>query len=449
MDEDSCSALTRLMKKPFLKDKTVWAWCMYDWANSAFATTVLAAILPVYFASLVPQGGITIPVGFGEWTVSGSGLWGYSVSFALLIIAVLAPLLGAVADFSRAKKKFLIAFTVWGAFFSGLLFWVGEGDWLICIVFFVCANIGFAGSMPFYDGFLPEIASADEIDWVSGKGYAYGYAGGGILLALHVMLITFHPYFGIGDRAMAVRISLGSVGLWWLIFSLPLFFWVHEDKKQQEKPLGFSYMKYGFRRLYKTLLSLKSHRDLMWFLIAFLIYNDGIQTVIAMAAIFGKTALGLDTTTLIGTLLMIQCIALPGALAFAKLAKRIEAKKAISLSLVCWAGVVTYAFFISSALEFWILGGIVGLILGGSQAISRSFYSQLIPKDRPAEFYGFYTVSAKFASVLGPFLFGLVSDLSANPRHAILSILLFFLAGLALLSKVDARRGKRMANHFP
>jgi UMF1 family MFS transporter len=310
---------------------------------------------------------------------------------------------------------------------------------------FVCANVGFAGGMPFYDGFLPEIASQKEIDWVSGKGYAFGYAGGGILLALHVLLITFHETFGIADRSWSIRISLGSVGIWWALFALPMFLWVPEKGRDQEKPPGFSYVTFGFVRLYKTLKSFRLYRDLVWFLIAFLVYNDGIQTVIVMAAIFGKTALGLDTTTLIGTLLMIQFIALPGALVFAKLAKRIQAKRAIAVSLVLWIGIVTYAFFINTALEFWILGAVVGLILGGSQAISRSLYGQLIPKDRPAEFYGFFTISAKFASVLGPLLFGLVSDMSDNPRHAILSIVFFFLAGLFLLSRVDVERGRHAA----
>jgi MFS transporter, UMF1 family len=426
------------------KHLAVFSWCMYDWANSAFATTVLAAVLPVYFASLIPEGGVTVRLGTGVLTVSGSGLWGYAVSLSLLVSALCAPVLGALADFSRSKKRFLFAFTAWGSIFSCLLFFVGESDWLMCLIFFVCANIGFAGSMPFYDGFLPEIATSEEIDWVSGKGYAFGYAGGGILLALHVLLISFHETFGIAERALSIRISLGSVGIWWAVFALPMFLWVPEKGRVDEKPPGFSYGTFGFIRLFKTLKSFGSHRDLGWFLIAFLVYNDGIQTVIAMAAIFGKTALGLDATTLIGTLLMIQFIALPGALGFAKLAKRIHAKRAIVVSLVLWIGIIAYAYFIDTALEFWILGGLVGLILGGSQAISRSLYGQLIPRDRPAEFYGFFAISAKFASVAGPLLFGLVSDMSSNPRHAILSIGCFFVLGLILLGRVNVERGRRV-----
>jgi UMF1 family MFS transporter len=427
------------------KDKVVFSWCMYDWANSAFATTVLAAVLPVYFASLVPEGGVTFHLSGLAFTASGTGLWGYAVSSSLLVTALCAPVLGALADHTRSKKKFLLAFTVLGSVCSCLFYLVGERDWLLCLLLFVCANIGFAGGMPFYDGFLPEIASAEEIDWVSGKGYAYGYAGGGILLALHFVLIAFHGSFGIPERSISIRISLGSVGLWWAVFAVPLFLWVPEVGKDRKPPPRFSYVRYGFTRFVRTVKSFRSYRDLLWFLVAFLVYNDGIQTVIAMAAIFGKTALGLDTTTLIGTLLMIQFIALPGALVFAKLARRIQAKKAIVVTLALWTGLVTYAYFITTPLEFWILGGAVGLILGGSQALSRSLYGQLIPRDRPAEFYGFFTISAKFASVLGPLSFGLVSDLSTSPRNAILSILVFFAAGLMLLSRVDVDRGLRVA----
>jgi MFS transporter, UMF1 family len=422
----------------------VFSWCMYDWANSAFATTVLAAVLPVYFASLVPEDGVTMRWATHAFTVSGSALWGYAVSFSLLVSALSAPVLGALADFCRSKKKFLLAFTAWGSVFTCLLFFVESGQWLLCLGLFMCANIGFAGSMPFYDGFLPEIAGPEEIDWVSAKGYALGYAGGGILLALHVLLITCHETFGIAERSLSIRISLGSVGIWWAVFALPMFLWVPEKGPVEEKPAGFSYGTFGFIRLFKTLKSFGSYKDLAWFLVAFLVYNDGIQTVIVMAAIFGKTALGLDATTLIGTLLMIQFIALPGALGFAKLAEKIQAKRAIVVSLALWIGIVAYAYFIDTALEFWILGGFVGLILGGSQAISRSLYGQLIPKDRPAEFYGFFTISAKFASVAGPFLFALVSDISDNPRHAILSIGFFFVVGLILLGRVNVERGRRV-----
>ena len=420
---------------------------MYDWANSAFATSVLAAILPVYFASLVPAEGVTVQWGPLKFTASSSGLWAYGLSFSVLIVALGAPILGALADFSSSKKRFLFSFTYCGALFSSLLYFVEEGHWLFCLILFVVANIGFAGSMPFYNAFLPEMASGDEIDWVSAKGYAFGYAGGGLLLALHVLMITCYEALGLPDRSMGIRICLASVGIWWGLFAVPIFLWVPEARRLQEKPERFSYLSYGFIRFFNTLRSFGNYRDLLWFLAAFLIYNDGIQTVIAMAAIFGKTALGLDTGTLIGTLLMTQVIALPGALVFGKLAQCIRAKGAIMVALALWIGIVTYAYFLRSAVEFWILGGLVGLILGGSQAVSRSLYGQMIPRERPAEFFGFFAISAKFASIFGPLTFGLVTDLSDNPRNAIVSLALFFVVGMILLSRVDDKRAAKGYAH--
>jgi UMF1 family MFS transporter len=371
-----------------------------------------------------------------SFKTTASALWAYGISFSLLLTALTAPILGALADFSSSKKKFLLAFTYTGATLTSLLYFVGDGDYWLCLALFVAANIGFAGSMTFYNAFLPEVAGEDEMDSVSGKGYAFGYVGGGLLLALHVLMITYHESFGIPDKSMSIRISLASVGLWWGLFAIPLFVGVPEAKRLRTKSEGFSYFRYGFSRFLKTLRAFRRYPDLLWFLAAFLVYNDGIQTVIAMAAIFGKTALGLDTGT----------IAWPGALVFARLAQRIGSKAAIVITLLLWIVIITYAYFLKSALEFWILGGLVGLVLGGSQAISRSLYAQLIPRARPAEFFGFFTISAKFASIFGPLIFGLMTDLSDNPRNAILSLVVFFVVGMIMLSRVDTERGRRQAS---
>ncbi len=415
---------------------------MYDWANSAFATSILAAILPVYFATLVPEEGVAIKWAGFAFTTSASALWAYGISFSVLVVALGAPILGALADLSRCKKTFLFCFTYAGATITSLLYFVEAGDWLLCLGLFVGANLGFAASMSFYNAFLPEVAPEGQMDWVSGKGFAFGYLGGGILLALHVLLITYHGSFGIADKSTGIRISLGSVGIWWGLFAIPLFLWVPEVRRSDKRPEDFSYLTYGFVRFFKTLKSFRDYRDLLWFLAAFLVYNDGIQTVIAMAAIFGKTALGLGTGTLIGTLLLTQIVALPGALLFGKVAQRIQSKAAIMITLLLWVGVVTYAYFLRSAIEFWILGGLVGLILGGSQAISRSLYGQMIPRQRSAEFFGFFSVSSKFASIFGPLVFGLITDLSDNPRNAIVSLVLFFVVGMILLSRVNIQRGR-------
>jgi UMF1 family MFS transporter len=425
--------------------RAIIGWCMYDWANSAFATSVLAAILPVYFASLVSEEGIAVRWSSLNFSTTASSLWAYGISFSVLLTALAAPILGGLADFSCSKKRFLFGFTYTGAALTSLLYFVRDGDYWLCLGLFMAANIGFAGSMTFYNAFLPEVAPEEKMDWVSGKGYAFGYIGGGLLLALHVLMITYHEGFGIPDKSVSIRISLASVGIWWGFFAIPLFLWVPEVRRLHNKPENFSYLTYGFSRFFKTLRSFRHYQDLLWFLFAFLVYNDGIQTVIAMAAIFGKTALGLDTGTLIGALLLTQIIALPGALLFAKLAEHIQSKGAIIIALLLWIGIVTYAYFLKSSLEFWILGGLVGLVLGGSQAVSRSLYAQLIPRARPAEFFGFFTVSAKFASIFGPLIFGLITDLSENPRNAIVSVILFFAVGMIMLSRVDVERGRHKA----
>ena len=422
---------------------------MYDWANSAFATSILAAILPVYFASLVPEEGIAVQSGLVTFRTTASALWAYGVSFSLLLTALSAPILGALADFSGSKKRFLFGFTYAGAALTSLLYFVRDGDYWLCLGLFVGANIGFAGGMTFYNAFLPEVAPEGKMDWVSGKGYAFGYIGGGLLLALHVLLITYHESLGIPDKSMSIRISLASVAIWWGLFAIPLFLWVPEVRRIGDKPENLSYVAYGFGRFFKTLRSFRHYRDLFWFLAAFLVYNDGIQTVIAMAAIFGKTALGLDTGTLIGTLLLTQIVAWPGALLFAKLAEHIQSKYAVMVALLLWCGIGTYAYFLRWAIEFWILGGLVGLVLGGSQAISRSLYAELIPKARPAEFFGFFAISAKFASIFGPLIFGLITDLSENPRNAIVSVILFFVLGMIMLSRVDMERGRLKAMETP
>jgi UMF1 family MFS transporter len=427
------------------RKKAIFGWCMYDWANSAFATSILAAILPVYFATLVPEEGIAVQWGTLKITTQASALWAYGVSFSCFVTALTAPILGALADFAGYKKRFLFGFTYVGATLTSLLYFVQEGDYWLCLGLFMAANIGFAGSITFYNAFLPEVAPEEKLDWVSGKGYAFGYIGGGLLLAIHMLIINYHEGLGIPDRSLSIRISLSSVGIWWGLFAIPLFLWVPEVKRPYNQRQKFSYLKSGFIRFFRTLRSFRNYQDLLWFLVAFLIYNDGIQTVIAMAAIFGKTALGLDTGTLIGTLLMTQFVAFPGALMFAKLAQRIQPKSAIIITLMLWIGIVTYAYFLRSAVEFWILGGLVGLVLGGSQAISRSLYAQLIPRARPAEFFGFFSISAKFASIFGPLVFGLITDLSENPRNAIVSLVLFFVVGMILLSRVNMERGRLKA----
>ncbi|MFQ6617260.1 MAG: MFS transporter, partial [Fidelibacterota bacterium] len=267
----------------------------------------------------------------------------------------------------------------------------------------------------------------------------------GLLLVLNLLMIKRFSLFGIPNQEVGTRLSFISVGLWWGIFSIPLFAFVREKRKNLPMPGGRGYVYQGFNKIYITFKKIKNFNELVKFLISFLIYNDGIQTVVSMAVIFGRSALNLSTTTLIGTLLLIQFIGIPGSLIFGKLAERIGSKRTIFLTLIVWIGIVFYAYFMSGSLEFWILGGFVGLVLGGSQAISRSLYGSLIPERNTAEFFGFFAISNKFASIFGPLTFGVIESITGNPRKSILSVEIFFIIGIILLNFVNVKKGLEQA----
>lgn len=427
------------------KNREIFGWVMYDFANSSFATTILAAVLPIYFSSIIPREGVEFWLLERKIVLDASALWAYTISFSTLIVAVISPVLGAIADYSDSKKKFLFFYCYLGCLFSALLYFVKFGDYWMAVIFFALANIGFAGGNVFYNAFLPEIADMGEMDWISGKGYAYGYLGGGLLLVLNLLMIKRFSLFGIPNQEVGTRLSFISVGLWWGIFSIPLFAFVREKRKNLPMPGGRGYVYQGFNKIYITFKKIKNFNELVKFLISFLIYNDGIQTVVSMAVIFGRSALNLSTTTLIGTLLLIQFIGIPGSLIFGKLAERIGSKRTIFLTLIVWIGIVFYAYFMSGSLEFWILGGFVGLVLGGSQAISRSLYGSLIPERNTAEFFGFFAISNKFASIFGPLTFGVIESITGNPRKSILSVEIFFIIGIILLNFVNVKKGLEQA----
>jgi UMF1 family MFS transporter len=429
--------------------RTIFGWCMYDWANSAFATTVLAALLPAYFAGeIVGPEGVVI----GGTLYSATTLWGFVIAFAAFLIFIIAPVLGTISDFSAAKKKFLLSFAYGGSLFTILLFFCREGDVLETLLIFLIAQIGFIAGNVFYDAFLPQIASEDKIDWVSGKGFSFGYLGGGLQFAMVLGLVAGHKQLGI-SQPLAARISLALAGIWWAGFTLFTVKYLREaprievlPDKYQGKPVLLSYVFVGFSRLLKTARRVGRFRHLLIFLIAFMLYNDGIQTVINMATIYGKEELNLTTTTLMLTLLIIQTIAIFGALAFSRLASLMGAKRAVMITLVLWSGVVIYAYFIQTAAEYFALGLIVGIVLGGSQALSRSLYGAMIPEEASAEFYGFYSVFGKFSAIWGPMVFAIIRQVAGSSRFSIISLIIFFIAGLILLSFVNedkAREAKK------
>lgn len=428
------------MKNPS-KSRARLGWCLYDWANSAFATVILAAVLPVYFATLVPPEGAGVATPWGIRTLPATALWGYAVSLSMLVVAVAAPYLGALADRRGARRRLLIGFCLLGSTATLLLAFTGAGDYLLVAALFVVANIGFAAGNIFYNAFLPALASGPDLDRLSARGYALGYIGGGLVLLAVFLLIRFAVPLGFSGPAAATRAGFVLTALWWAGFALPTFAWVREEAcERNPAPLLR-----GLRGYLRTLGEIRHYRDLCIFLLAFLFYNDGIQTVIAVSAIFGREELGLSQTTILGTFLMIQFLAMPGALLFGRLAGAWGARRAVLASLVLFLAVTVYAFRMQQAWEFWVLGLVVALILGGSQAISRSLFATLVPPGKNAEFFGFYAISGKFASIFGPLLFAAIATLTGSTRLAILALSLFFLIGLVLLTVVDMERGKEKA----
>ena len=429
--------------------KQIFAWAIYDWANSAFATTVLVAVFPMYFGSvIVPENGFTI---LGT-RFSAISLLGFMSSFYALLVFLTAPVLGAISDYTAAKKKFLMFFCYLGSTFAILLFFCDAGEVWQTMIFFVLAQIGFVGGNIFYDAFLPQIASEDHLDMVSGKGFAYGYIGGGVQFAISLGIIAGHDALGI-SAVLAAKIAMAMAGVWWGGFALVTFKLLRENApatQQTRAPGGIAnlagYAAIGIGRTIETARKIGRFKHLLLFLIAFMIYNDGIQTVIKMSSIYGLQEIGLSQTSIMVTLLIIQFVAFFGALLFGWIAERIRAKQALMITLLLWTGVVIYGYFLQTAGEFLFLGVIVGLSMGGSQALSRSLYGSMIPPEASAEFFGFYSVFTKFSTIWGTALFGYIELMTGSSRNAIVSLVAFFIIGIILLSFVDVEKAKQARN---
>jgi UMF1 family MFS transporter len=422
-----------------LKAKAIRAWTMYDWANSAFATTIMASILPNYFSMYIA-------------TDAALTLWGYTVAIGSLIAAVISPVLGAIADFRGSKKSFMAFFVALGVISTALMYLVDTpDDWLLCSILYILGTIGFAGSLVFYDALLPHVANDDEIDEVSSRGYAMGYIGGGLLLLINVAMIFVGPGIFLpnmdGEEAikLMMRLSLASVAVWWAIFSIPIFRHVKEPVRKIEKSEeGMNVLTVGFQRFFNSLKEIRKFRDLFLFLLAFFVYANGIGTIITMAVAFGSD-LGFGSTILIGTLLLVQFVAAPFAILFGKISKKLGVKKSIYLALIVYTGISIIGYFMSKEWHFILLGFAVATVQGGGQALSRSLMGTLLPKSKSAEFYGFFSVSEKFNTVIGPILFSVINQVTGNSRLAIISLVIFFIGGILLLSKVNIERGVEVA----
>lgn len=426
-----------------IKKREIFGWAMYDFANSAFATTILAVIFNQYFATVVAGG--EKGVDFFGFRLHGASFFTFSVALSMAITAMLAPFLGAIADTSASKKRFLMVFCYIAILFTGFLYFVHAGNYWRGAIFFIIANIGFAGGNVFYNAFLPEISTDQNIGRISGLGWALGYIGGGILLGINLIMLKYPGVFGFPEKYFTVQDCFLSVALWWLIFSLPTFLFLRERAQKTFPSFYKNYFSEGYQRLRHTFRRIKTFRELTKFLVAYLIYNDGIETVIIMASIFGAEVLGMETGEIILFFLMIQGIAFLGSLIFGFLADAIGNKKAVMISLGIWSLIVIWAFKLGiiwdPKTEYWILGVLAGMVMGGSQAASRSLQGIFTPDANSAEFFGFFAVSGKFASVFGPLIYGILIAITGNVQSGILSVLLFFIVGMAILLTVNEKRG--------
>jgi len=419
-------------------------WYFYDWANSAFYTTVITVFLGPYLTEVAKAAaqslgeGNTFVYPLGIKVFYGS-FFPYVVSLSVALQVLLLPILGALADYSHRKKQMLALFAYIGAFATMALYFLQGTNYLLGGALFVVANLSFGASEAFYNSFLNDIAAPDDRDRVSSIGWAIGYLGGGILLALNLYLFSNADAFGL-TTGHAVRISLASSGAWWAVFTLIPMSTLKNRLPAKSSPEGKSYVATGFNQLRHTIKSARRYPQTLLFLIGYLLYNDGIQAVIALAAVFGKEELKLEETTLVQVILMVQFVAFFGSLLFNWVAKVTGGKRAIMISLVIWTGVLVYAYaLLQTKLQFFILGAVIAVVLGGSQALSRSVYSLMIPKGQEAEYFSLYEVSDKGTSWLAPLLFGLALQFTGSYRVAILSLVVFFIVGLVLLVRVNVR----------
>jgi MFS transporter, UMF1 family len=426
--------------------REIFGWTMYDWASSAFSTTVVTAFLGPYLTALAETAAdanelvyvLGIPIRYDSF-------FAYCVSISVALQIFVLPILGAFADYSHLRKRMLFLFSTLGAITTVLMFFITSDLWLLGGVLFIIANWAFGASVVFYNAYLPDIASKDQRDSVSSRGFALGYLGGGILLFLNLILFSLRERLGI-DSGLAARICISSAGLWWLGFSLITFNTLRPRHAIRQLPPSESFLTIGFKQLGSTLHQLGKFPQTLRYLLAYLIYNDGIQTVIVIATIFASVELSMSQSDLILVILMVQAVAFVGAFIFNFIAARIGTKRAIILSLTIWSAVAIYASaFLQTIPEFWVLAAVVGTVLGGSQALSRSLFSQMIPPGREAEFFSFYEISDRFTSTLGPLVFGLANQITGSFRLGILSIMIFFIVGIIIFITVNVPRAIREA----
>jgi len=407
----------------YLKRKKVISWAFYDWANSAFATTVMAGFFPLFFKSYWAADLSSIESTAAIGTVN---------SIAGLVIMILAPILGAYSDLGKLKKKFLAFFVLIGVLSTGYLYFIPQGDWFLAAGLYTLAVIGFSGGNIFYDSLIVSVSREDQRNKVSSLGYSMGYLGGGLLFLINVLMYLNPTWFGLSSEVEAILWSFLSVAIWWAIFSLPLFKNVEEKGNEDSSINIFRTIIKAFSAVVQTVKEIKNHKRVALFLLAYWFYMDGIDTIVRMATAYGSD-IGLDTSSMITALIMTQFIGFPATLVFGMYADKLGFKKILTIGVCIYILVCFYATYMTTAFEFYVIAGTVGLVQGGVQAISRSFFSNLIPKGKEAQFFGFYNLVGKSAVIVGPALVSWIALISGNPRYGILSLLLLFIPGLILL----------------
>ena len=428
----------KILSRLGLDRRELRAWAMYDWANSAFQTTIITAVFPDFFAVVAAA---DLPPAIA------TARYAWATTIAVGIVAVMGPILGAIADYRAMKKRMLGAFMAIGVVATLMMATIDRGEWVYASILFIVANICIAASFVFYDSLLPHIARPDEMDRVSTAAYAMGYLGGGLLLVINLLWILMPTSFGIPDTLTAIRLSFVSVGIWWLVFSIPLFRDVREPARalEQDETGAENPVRAAFVRLRETFQELRGYRQAFLMLVAFLLYNDGIQTIIRMATIYGAE-IGIDRDARIAAFVVVQFVGVPFSFLFGAVAARIGAKTSVFVALTVYTAISILGYFMTSAWQFFVLAFLVGTVQGGSQALSRSLFARMIPKHKSSEYFGFFSVFEKFAGIAGPALFAGSVTFFGSSRAAVLSVILFFVAGALVLTRVNVAEGEAQAH---
>lgn len=416
------------------------AWCMYDWANSVHALVIVSSIFPVYFSATALSASGTPDVNFFGMQIKSSVLFSYTVSVSFLITALLIPICTAIADFTGKKKRFMQFFCYTGAVSCMLLYFFTKENMISGVFLFGLSLIGWAGSIVFYDSYLPEIATEDRFDKYSARGFSLGYLGSVLLLLFNLSMILAPQFYGITQKSLPARISFFTVGLWWILFAQIPFYYLPSGNADKEK--NGNWIFHGFKELRKVYGRLREQPYLAKFLSAFFIYTMGLRTVMYVATIFGATELKLPSQSLIITVLLIQLVGIAGSYTFAWLSGKIGNIYALMIGVAIWIGICTGAYYTTEAMEFYVIACTVGMVMGGIQSLSRSTYSKLIPENitDTASYFSFYDVTEKLAIVIGTFIYGTVEQITGSMRNSILALLIIFVIGLMLLYRIPSRK---------